>query len=117
MRPVNLVLGVGLGVLWLAGLRAGVEGWLVWFDFAVALAAIVSALVPARAPGMIRAADSSFGAILLALWLLALAVGVTSWMAWWTFAFGVAFLIVAVGAPGIYAEVGRPSHPSHPSQA
>jgi hypothetical protein len=112
MRPVNLVLGLGLGVVWMAGLRAGVEGWIVWLDFAVALAALAVALIPSRAPGVIRAADTSFGVVLLALWLLALAVGVVSWMAWWTFAFGVAFLFGAVGAPGIYAEIGRPSHPS-----
>jgi hypothetical protein len=113
MRAVNIVLGVALGILWLAGLNAGVAPWLVWLDFIVALAAIAVGVVPAatRAEGAYRASDVAFGVVLLALWIVALAAGVTSWMAWWTFAFGIAFLVAGASAPGIELPL-RPSHPS-----
>ncbi len=49
MRPGLLLLGIGLGVLWAAGLRADAARWLVWLDLVAAVASLVVAAVPPRA--------------------------------------------------------------------
>jgi energy-converting hydrogenase Eha subunit E len=116
MRGVNLVLGVALFVLAVVGVRTGIPPWLLSLVFLIALGALTTALAPARSMALIRALDLGLGSALVVSWLLAIAASVASWFAWWTFAFGVAFLIVGVGAAGIERESARLSRPSYPSR-
>jgi len=46
----SIVLGIGLGVLWIIGLAEHREGWLVWWTFAFACAYLVLGIADALAP-------------------------------------------------------------------
>lgn len=116
MRGVNLVLGVALVVLGVIGVRAGLAPWPLSLVFLIALGALTTALAPAHSVGTTRALDLGIGSALVVTWLLAIGASVASWFAWWTFAFGIAFLIVGVGAAGIERETARFSRPSIPSR-
>jgi len=117
MRGVNLVLGAALFALGVVGVRASLAQWLLSLIFLLAFGAFVTALAPPRAFAVSRALDLGLGAALVVVWLVALGASIESWFAWWTFAFGVAFLIVGVGAAGIARETERLSRPSGPSHA
>jgi energy-converting hydrogenase Eha subunit E len=116
MRGVNLVLGVALFVLSVIGVRAGLAPWLLSLTFLIAIGALVTALAPARSVAVTRGLDLAIGSALVVTWLVAVAASVESWFAWWTFAFGIVFLIVGVGAAGIEREAARLSHPSYPER-
>jgi hypothetical protein len=115
MRPGLIVLGIGLGLLWVAGLSARATPWLVWFDFALAVGSLVAALSPSREGGLVdrpdrvdtataRRAPVGIGVLLVALWVLGLATGATPWLAWWTFGFGLAYVL--------FGLAGRPEVPA-----
>ncbi len=110
MKAVMIVLAIALGILWIAGLSAGASGWLVWLDFVGALWALGAGIAPDRRGTLSNGSAFAIGVGLLVLWIIGLGVHATIWMAWWTFAFGVAFIIAgAVGARSTSA-IGRPSH-------
>jgi hypothetical protein len=114
MRIVFVLLALGLGLVWLAGLRVGATPWLVWLDFVAALLALGNAFMPAEAGGLVRASPIAIGVALLVLWIVALIVGAVPWLAWWTFAFGVAFVIfglVSMGSRPIDRTTLRPTAP------
>lgn len=94
MKAILAVLGVGMIILGLIGI--GSVAWLGWFDVGLGVVALI-------ASGMLRderrtstvVVEAGLGLAALALWVIGLAVGATAWLVWWTFAFGVAFLLVA----------------------
>jgi hypothetical protein len=43
------------------------------------------------------------------LWIIALATRHNAWLSWWTFAFAIAFLAVAVVGRGGYRRVNAPA--------
>lgn len=98
-RPVSVVLGVGLIVLWIAGLSAHATGWLTWLDGLAGLLAIAIGL--SFAAHLARGGMAGWGGLalgLFALWIIALSAGGTLWLAWWTFAFACGFLVLAASA-------------------
>ena len=96
---VSIVLGLGLIILWIAGLSAHAVGWLTWLDGLVGLLAIVAGfgvLRLATRAGVATSGGLAFGLVIL--WIIGLAAGGTLWLAWWTFAFACAFLALAAAS-------------------
>lgn len=105
MRPIVILLGVGLFILGLVGVQA--VPWLGWLDAVLGLVAIIGGSIGGKATGTAWVAGpAALGAGALALWIIALAVNASTSLAWWTFAFGVAFLLCAAARPS--AGVGGP---------
>ncbi len=103
------VLGLGLVILWIVGLSNHATHWLTWLDGLAALCAFaVAAMAPTE--GVRRNVSSASIALsigLFVLWIIALAVGASSWLAWWTFAFACAFLLLGVGGMIAPRQEGR----------
>lgn len=94
MKPVLAILGIGMIILGLIGI--GTVAWLGWIDFGLGVAAVIAAglLREDQRPASIIT-EALLGVASLALWIIGLVVGAAAWLTWWTFAFGVAFLLVA----------------------
>jgi hypothetical protein len=91
MRTGVVLLGIGLGILWLTGVSAGAPSWMNWLDFGacvVALAVGLSGHPPLEAPFFL-------GFLLLVAWVVGLARHAPSYMVWWNFAFAIGFEITA----------------------
>lgn len=114
MRVGMIALGIGLGILWIAGLEAGAAPWMSWLDL---LAALVSLAVPLAADRLGSAARVPPFALSIGvgvLWIVGLAVGVRSWLAWWNFAFAIGYLVLGFAAltePGAGRPVTGPRRP------
>src|SRR5262249_34500726 len=109
MRPGLLGLGIGLGILWLAGLSAHAAPWLVWINFVIAVLSILTAAAPATGPSLVKVTPFLYGVALLLLWIIGLGVRASYWMVWWTFAFGIVYLIYGVAASRPEQHIGRPA--------
>jgi hypothetical protein len=96
VRGGLIVLGLALGVLFIAGLYSHADAWLVWLNFGVAVLSLLMGIVPTEVPSALKASPIALGIALLCLWIIALAVGTQAYMAWWTFAFGVAYVLLGV---------------------
>jgi hypothetical protein len=93
-RGVVALLGSGLVVVWMFAVGYGHSGWLSWTMLAAAVVAL-GGLGPAAMDTEAGVATWPFvGVLLLSAWLFALAVGATPWLAWSSFAFGCAFVIL-----------------------
>jgi hypothetical protein len=105
VRSGSLLLGMGLVILWVAGLNAHAPAWIAWLD---GLAALCAFALASLASGEGVRARASGGALALGFGLLALAIAglvvrVSSlWVSWWTFAFAAAFL-----ALGLFGSLGH----------
>src|SRR5690348_8906502 len=97
-RGVSVVLGVGLIILWIVGLSAHATLWLSWLDGVAGLVAILLgiAAVPVARAGVAGWGLMAFG--LFILWIVGLAAHGPGWLAWWTFAFACAFIVLAAAA-------------------
>jgi hypothetical protein len=94
MRPVIAILGIGMIILGLFGL--GQSAWLGWLDVIVGIVALVSSGALGRADrSMVVGSSVGLGIAALVLWIVALSAGVVAWLTWWTFAFGVAFILAS----------------------
>ena len=113
MRIVSVLFAIGLGLLWLAGLRVGATPWLTWLDFVAALLALGSAVLPADTAALFKASPIGIGVGLLVVWIIGVVTGAVPWLAWWTFAFGVAFIIFGLIGMGS-RPVDRTLHPTAP---
>lgn len=96
VRGISIALGVGLVILWLVGLGNHATSWLTWVDGLAALAAFGVAASVSEGMAASRAASGPLilAAALFGLWVIALFVGASHWLAWWTFAFGCGFLVL-----------------------
>ena len=99
-RPVSLVLGIGLLVLWIVGLSSpAAPGWLTWLDgIAGIIAFVVAGMSP---PASVRAVGQAGGpaalsAALFVLWIVGLASAAVTWQVWWNFGFACAFAALAL---------------------
>ena len=108
MRAGLIVLGIALGILWIAGLSAHATGWLVWLDFVVAVLSIATAAAPESVPNMLKASPFGYGVALLVFWIIALATHASYWMSWWTFGFGIAYLLFGLAVSWPEQRIGRP---------
>jgi hypothetical protein len=96
VRGISIALGIGLVILWLVGLSNHATAWLTWFNGLGALAAFGVAASAPEGIATSRAAGGPFGlsGALFVLWIVAMVTRADHWLAWWTFAFACAFLIV-----------------------
>jgi hypothetical protein len=95
---VSIALGLGLVILWIAGLAYHGMRWLTLLDGVAALGSVLVAAAFAVAPlaGTALSATVSLGLFLL--WLIAIAAGGGSALAWWNFGFACAFMVVAAAS-------------------
>lgn len=102
VRTYSVILGLGLAILWIAGLGSpNAAGWLTWLDGVAALCAfiIAGALNPTYISRTSRAAAPVLLSVgLFVLWIVGLTSQVVPWLAWWTFAFACAFLVLGLAA-------------------
>jgi hypothetical protein len=99
LKKMSAVLGVGLLILWIAGLGSPTaQGWLTWLDGVAALCAFaISGFTPNYASKNVRVGQPiALSGGLFALWIIGLATGAVSWLCWWTFAFACAFLALGI---------------------
>jgi hypothetical protein len=109
----SVVLGIGLIALWMIGLAQGGVGWLLWLDLLAAILSIAGGVAASeeRAPAWTRAGTPGFMAIVLgAMWIVALATGVTAWKTWWTFAFACAYAVTSISIGVESRESGVAMH-------
>jgi hypothetical protein len=98
VKPVLAILGIGMIILGLIGI--GSVAWLGWIDFGLGCLALIEAgLLRSGNRTITVASEAALGVACIALWIIGLAVHSAAWLVWWTFAFGIAFLLVAA-APG-----------------
>lgn len=98
IRGLTIAVGIGLIILWIAGLSSPVSTpWLTWLDGIAGLFAFSVAGGIASYNNRSRRSGSAFvlSLGLFVLWLIGLSTGVVAWQIWWTFAFACAELIVA----------------------
>lgn len=104
VKSWSIIFGIGLGILWLAGLGApSATPWMTWLDAVGALCAflIAAGVSDSSARGR-RVSSTLLLAIgLFALWIAGLASGVVAWQNWWTFAFACGFLILSIASGSV----------------
>jgi len=97
------MLGIGLVILWIAGLGSmDARGWLTWLDGLGALCAFsLTAFMPSYSSRQSRSGGAiALGIGLLALWIIGITTPGPVWQAWWTFAFGCAFVVLGFSLAG-----------------
>lgn len=94
-REISTAFGLGLGVLFIAGLANHAPGWLTWLDGAGALLAFLTAAAASVAPMAGAAVAALLAGGLIILWIVALATGESSAQAWWTLGFALGFFTLA----------------------
>jgi hypothetical protein len=81
--------------------------WMGWIDLAIGVVALISSGALGRTPrSTTMATQIGLGIAALVVWVVALSVGAVAWLTWWTFAFGVAFVLSSF--------VSRPELPTGP---
>lgn len=100
MRTGMILLGIGLGLLWLVGLGYQATPWLTWGNLVAALLSLGTGLLPNSAVSALKASPFTLGGLLVVLWIVGLASGASLWLTWWTFVFGVAYLLFGVATLG-----------------
>lgn len=106
LKSISALLGVGLVILWIAGLGStNVPGWMTWLDGAAALCAFgISAYLTPYSSRASKISMPLFLAVgLFILWMVGVSNAVAPpWMSWWNFAFACGFLCL-----GIYGGIER----------
>lgn len=97
-------LGLGLTVLWIAGLSSPIAtGWLTWLDGVAALYSFAIAGTYSRAETRARQMGRpiGLGIGLFLLSFLGFAQSSPGWLCWWTFTFATAAIILGITAGAI----------------
>jgi hypothetical protein len=118
VRGWSAILGIGLVILWIAGLSsATAPAWLTWLDAAAAVwAFIIAAGTPVDARTAMRAGNPIALSIgLFAFWIIGLATSGPAWQDWWNFAFACAFLVLGF-AGGMAGRRAVPTSTVTPSE-
>jgi hypothetical protein len=99
LKKYSTLLGIGLLVLWGTGLRsAEAAPWISWLVGVGALCSFgIAAFTPSYAGKNTKMGEAVLvGTGMFILWILGMSNGVVPWMAWWTFAFACAFLLLGI---------------------
>jgi hypothetical protein len=97
-RGISVALGVGLIILWIVGMSSHAVPWLTWLDGLGGLMGIVMGISVLQVGRTGVAAWGLLALGLYVLWIVGLASGRGMWLAWWTFGFACAFLILAAAS-------------------
>lgn len=98
VRLWSVLYGVGLALLWLAGLLGGGPRWYAWLDALAAVCAVGGGTIAASVPPRLKVEGPlALAAGLFGLWIAGLAARVPGWQAWWTFLFAVLFAVLGAG--------------------
>ena len=118
IKSLAILLGLGLFALWIVGLVGSATSWLTWIVLAGAVAAFfVASVTPlvgtrgSRSSGIFLVSAALFG-----LWIAALVVHATVWLAWWTFAIACAFLVLGIVAMAVKSAVRAVEGQAEPKQ-
>ena len=89
------LLGSGLAAVWMFAIGYGATSWLSWTVLGCAIVALagLGPAAMAEMPGV--GTWPLVGVVLIAAWLFAMAGGATRWLAWLSFAFGLAFVALS----------------------
>jgi hypothetical protein len=126
-RAWSSALGIGLLLVWIAGLSYDATPWLTWLDGVAALFSfgIAGYLYPGSYSNNIPTPTSevlpvnagllptTLGAGLFVLWIVGLATQATLWLSWWTFAFSVAYLVVGLASRRVKVPRSRMTSVEH----
>jgi hypothetical protein len=106
MRPLSIVCGIGLVILWLVGLGSATSApWLTWLNALGAIMSfVVASSVQTRTAAINTAVGTSIG--LFALWIIGLSTDGLAYQNWWTFVFACLMGVAALLGVG---ETGRGS--------
>ena len=90
------LLGSGLAVIWMFAIGYHATSWLSWTVLGCAFVALagLGPATMAEMPGV--GTWPLVGVVLISAWLFAMAGGATRWLAWLSFGFGTAFVILSV---------------------
>ena len=90
------LLGSSLAVIWMFAIGYHATSWLSWTVLGCAIVALagLGPAAMAEMPGV--GTWPLVGVVLMSAWLFAMAVGATPWLAWLSFGFGFAFVILSV---------------------
>lgn len=103
VRTYSFLMGIGLSLVWLAGMTSPAPHWYAWLDAIAAVCAYGGATVADTVPPFLRALGPlALSAGLFGLWIVGLVTDVPAWQAWWTFVFAVGF--AALGLWVAFAE-------------
>lgn len=116
MRNIALALGIGLCLLWVIAIDRAATAWLAWLDLAIAAVAIFSAMGRAGQVRRLRGGDFALGGVLIVVSAFALFLGATVWLASWTAAVGLGYVILGA-APHFQRDIERLSRPDRHSHA
>ena len=110
---VAALLGSGLAVLWMFAIGYGATSWLTWTVLACAAVALAG-IGPASTPELLGIGTWPVaGVVLISAWLFAMASGATRWLAWLSFGFGLAFVILSVAFTAASSTLGLLPHHLH----
>jgi len=101
VRTWLTVLGIGMVVLWIAGLSSPIASrWMVWLDLvAAALTFIGVAGTRETTDRSTRAGGTiALSAGVFAIWLGGMVNGAVPWLTWWNFIFACGYLLVGIAA-------------------
>src|ERR1700722_16549841 len=95
-KSMTVLMGVGLAVLWLAGLGSPTSvAWVTWLDFVAGLWAFgivaggrINFRIGERADSAIALSVGLF-----AIWIVGLTTIAPGWQSWWNFGFACGFLV------------------------
>jgi hypothetical protein len=113
MKLGLVALGIGLGVLFILGLAGFATPWMAWLDCGLAIASLLSVVVPDEWQATLRSAPSGIAVALLAVWIAGLASRATPWLTWWNFVFAVAYGALALtrmALPDYRGDLEQPHH-------
>lgn len=106
MKALAIICGIGLGILWIAGLQSPMAaGWLTWLDGVGAVFSFAAAAnYGTRASRVGTPAIVSAG--LFALWIIGLVTNGLPWQNWWTFVFACLMGVAAIAGNRPQARTG-----------
>lgn len=99
VRGISIILGIGLLVLWIAGITSpDAARWLAWLDLLAGLCAFIVAGAVGSAGARERRSGGPIGlaVALFVFWIFGLVTSPVVWLPWWNFGFACAFLFLGV---------------------
>jgi hypothetical protein len=96
MKILAIISGIGLAILWIAGLNSPMApSWLTWLDGVGAVLSFIAAASDRNRAS--RVGTSAFTAVgLFVMWLIGMSTNGLQWQNWWTFIFACVMAVAAI---------------------